>query len=91
MIYFLLHKTYLKSTVMLSSVQPRSPFCYCHFNETLDYACGHIPEEQGDEPAPEHPDEPHAGKPVEGFPIEIPPIADISFSVDFAPHDGQGI
>jgi hypothetical protein len=53
-------------------------------------ACGHIPEAQGDGPAPVHPDEPHAGNPEEDFPIDIPPIADISFSVVFDPQDGQG-
>jgi hypothetical protein len=54
-------------------------------------ACGHIPEEQQDEPPDgEHPPLPHAG-PEDDFPIEIPPIADICFSVDVAPQDGQGI
>ncbi len=52
-------------------------------------ACGHIPEEQHDEPpAGEHPPLPQDG-PEDDFPIEMPPIADICFSVDVAPHDGH--
>jgi hypothetical protein len=42
-------------------------------------------------PGPEQHDEPHDGIPEGDFPIDIPPIADISFSVLSEPHDGQGM
>jgi hypothetical protein len=43
-------------------------------------------------PALPHDDVPHPElHPGDGFPIEIPPIADICFSVFFSPHVGQGI